>query len=57
MGDKYNIISDGKRKMLIIKDCTLDDKGPYVALVGSTKATAELTVIGMYRCPGFFFQC
>uniref|UniRef100_A0A3B3Q9Q6 Ig-like domain-containing protein n=1 Tax=Paramormyrops kingsleyae TaxID=1676925 RepID=A0A3B3Q9Q6_9TELE len=44
-GEKYDIVCDGKRRALIIKDCLLQDEGPYVALIGTTRATAELFVI------------
>ena len=45
-GDKYTIISEGKRRALIVKNCDLKDEGGYVAHIGSVKASAELCVIG-----------
>lgn len=45
-GDKYDIISDGKKRTLVIKDSTLGDAGKYIVMVGEAKATARLTVIG-----------
>ena len=45
-GDKYNIISEGKRRALIVKNCKLKDEGGYVALIGSVRASADLCVIG-----------
>ena len=45
-GDKYDIISDGKKRTLVIKDSILRDAGKYTVMVGEAKATARLTVIG-----------
>lgn len=45
-GDKYTIISEGKRRALIVKNCSLKDEGNYVAHIGSIKASAGLFVIG-----------
>lgn len=45
-GDKYTIISEGKRRALIVKNCELKDEGGYVAHIGSVKASADLFVIG-----------
>lgn len=45
-GEKHTIISDGKRRALIVKNCDLKDEGGYVAHIGSVKASAELCVIG-----------
>lgn len=45
-GEKYIIISEGKRRALIVKNCDLKDEGGYVAHIGSVKASAELCVIG-----------
>ena len=47
-GDKYDIICDGKRRVLVVKDCMLKDEGGYAALIGSTRATADLLVMGQY---------
>lgn len=46
--DKYQIISDGKRRVLVVKNCERFDEGAFVALIGSTRASADLTVIGKY---------
>uniref|UniRef100_A0A8C0EK92 Titin n=1 Tax=Bubo bubo TaxID=30461 RepID=A0A8C0EK92_BUBBB len=45
-GDKYDIISDGKKRTLVVKDSILGDAGKYTVMVGEAKATARLTVIG-----------
>lgn len=45
-GDKYTIVSEGKRRALIVKNCELKDEGGYVARIGSVKASADLCVIG-----------
>lgn len=45
-GDKYTVISEGKRRALIVKNCELKDEGGYVAHIGSVKASADLYVIG-----------
>lgn len=45
-GDKYTIISEGKRRALIVKNCDLKDEGNYVAHIGAIKASASLAVIG-----------
>lgn len=45
-GEKYTIISEGKRRALIVKNCELKDEGGYVAHIGSVKASADLCVIG-----------
>uniref|UniRef100_A0A8C3KHS4 Titin n=1 Tax=Calidris pygmaea TaxID=425635 RepID=A0A8C3KHS4_9CHAR len=47
-GDKYDIISDGKRRTLVVKDSILGDAGKYTVMVGEAKATARLTVIGKF---------
>lgn len=46
-GDKYDIISDGKKRVLVIKSCELKDEGGFVAVIGTTRASADLTVIGV----------
>ncbi|MEQ2170442.1 hypothetical protein GOODEAATRI_000282 [Goodea atripinnis] len=43
-GDKYEMVSDGKRRTLIIKDCEPKDEGGYVVMIGETRAGADLTV-------------
>lgn len=56
-GDKYAIISEGKRRALIVKSCSLKDEGDYVAHIGSIKASANLLVIGETCFPvGIFLQ-
>lgn len=45
-GDKYTVVSEGKRRALIVKNCDLKDEGGYVAHIGSVKASADLSVIG-----------
>lgn len=44
--DKYEIISDGKSRILVVKKCELSDEGPFVALIGATRASADLIVLG-----------
>lgn len=48
-GDKYQMVSDGKRRALVIKDCELKDEGGYVVVIGETRASADLTVLGKPR--------
>ncbi|XP_062287346.1 titin-like [Scomber scombrus] len=43
-GDKYQIISDGKRRTLVIKDCDPKDEGGYVVMIGPNEASVNLTV-------------
>lgn len=50
-GDKYTVVSEGKRRVLIVKNCELKDEGGYVAHIGSIKASADLCVIGKTPCP------
>lgn len=47
-GDKYDIIADGKKRILVVKDATLQDMGTYVVMVGAARAAAHLTVIGKF---------
>lgn len=47
-GDKYDIIADGKKRVLVVKDATLQDMGTYVVMVGAARAAAHLTVIGKF---------
>lgn len=49
-GDKYDIIADGKKRILVVKDATLQDMGTYVVMVGAARAAAHLTVIGKFVC-------
>lgn len=46
--DKYDIISDGKKRTLVVKDSVIGDAGKYSVMVGEAKATARLTVIGRF---------
>lgn len=49
---KYDIIDDGKKHMLIINCCEFDDEDEYtVAVLGKTSA-ARLTVTGKCRAAG-----
>lgn len=50
-GDKYQMVSDGKRRTLVIKSCELKDEGGYVVMIGTTRASADLTVLGKPRPP------
>lgn len=46
-GDKYDIISDGKKRILVVKDAVpKEDDGTYAAMIGQSRAPAELIVIG-----------
>lgn len=45
-GDKYQMVSDGKRRTLVIKETELKDEGGYVVVIGATRAGADLTVRG-----------
>uniref|UniRef100_A0AAR2J2J5 Uncharacterized protein n=1 Tax=Pygocentrus nattereri TaxID=42514 RepID=A0AAR2J2J5_PYGNA len=40
--DKYEIISDGKRRVLVVKNCERNDEGHFVALIGATRASIVL---------------
>lgn len=55
-GDKYMVISEGKRRALIVKNCQLKDEGGYVAHIGSVKASADLFVIGKLQNWLLIFQ-
>lgn len=44
--DKYEIVSDGKKRALKVKNCERHDEGGYIAIIGNVRATADLTVIG-----------
>ncbi|XP_010793050.1 titin-like, partial [Notothenia coriiceps] len=48
-GEKFSIVSEGKRRALIVKSCEVKDEGGYVAHIGGVKASAELTVIEKLR--------
>lgn len=45
-GDKFTIVSEGKRRVLTVKNCELKDEGGYVAHIGTIKASANLVVTG-----------
>lgn len=45
-GDRYQLVTDGKRRTLIIKKSELKDEGGYVVVIGTTRASADLTVLG-----------
>lgn len=45
-GDKYELVSDGKKRSLVIKVSELKDEGGYVVVIGETRASADLTVSG-----------
>lgn len=48
-GEKYQMVSDGKKRMLVIKNCEPKDEGSYVVMIGTTRAPADLTVLGKSR--------
>jgi hypothetical protein len=45
---KYELIDDGKKHMLIINSCEIDDESQYSIEVLDQKSCAQLTVEGMY---------
>lgn len=45
-GDRYQLVSDGKRRTLVIRKSELRDEGQYVVMIGTTRANADLTVLG-----------
>lgn len=55
-GDKYTVVSEGKRRALVVKNCELKDEGGYVAHIGSVKASADLSVIGKLHDSSWRFQ-
>lgn len=48
IGDKFDIIADGKKHILVINDSQFDDEGEYTAEVDGKKSTARLFVEGKY---------
>lgn len=54
-GDKYDVIADGKKRVLVVKDATLQDMGTYVVMVGAARAAAHLTVIGECVCASWIY--
>ena len=49
-GDKYKMISDGKRRSLLIQSSERKDEGGYIVMIGSNRASVDLTVLGMIHC-------
>lgn len=47
---KYDIIDDGKKHMLVINHCEFDDEGDYSIEVLSKTSRAKLTVEGKSCC-------
>lgn len=57
-GDKYDIFSDGKKRVLVIKESVLDDEGRYIVMLGDVKAKAQLKVIGKFLFPlHIYYAC
>ena len=57
---KYDIIDDGKKHMLIINCCEFDDEDEYTIAVLSKSSTARLTVEGKFcsrRSVELFASC
>lgn len=50
-GDRYQLVSDGKRRTLIIRKSELKDEGGYVVVIGTTRASVDLTVLGKHLLP------
>lgn len=48
IGEKFDIIADGKKHILVINDSQFDDEGEYTAEVDGKKSTARLFVEGKY---------
>lgn len=48
IGEKFDIIADGKKHILVINDSQFDDEGEYTAEVEGKKSTARLFVEGKY---------
>lgn len=44
--DKFDIIADGKKHILVINDSQFDDEGVYTAEVEGKKTSAQLFVTG-----------
>ena len=49
-GDKYKMISDGKKRTLLIQSSECKDEGGYIVVIGGNRASADLTVLGMIHC-------
>lgn len=48
VGEKFDIIADGKKHILVINDSQFDDEGEYTAEVEGKKTTAKLFVEGKF---------
>lgn len=48
IGDKFDIIVDGKKHILVINDSQFDDEGEYTAEAEGKKTTAKLFVEGKF---------
>lgn len=48
IGEKFDIIADGKKHILVINDSQFDDEGEYTAEVDGKKSTARLFVEGKH---------
>lgn len=46
-GDKYEAVSVGIERSLIVKDITKADKGKYTCTLGDSKTTAQMNVKGL----------
>lgn len=47
--DKYIIKKEGKKRILIVKNCTQSDAAEYSCVLGSLKTSCKLNVICMYQ--------
>lgn len=48
VGDKFDIIADGTKHILVINDSQFDDEGEYTAVVEGKESTAKLFVEGKF---------
>lgn len=48
VGEKFDIIADGKKHILVINDSQFDDEGEYTAEVEGKTTTAKLFVEGKF---------
>lgn len=53
--DKFDIIADGKKHILVINDSQFDDEGVYTAEVEGKKTSAQLFVTG--NSPSMIWKC
>lgn len=51
---KYDIIDDGKKHMLVINHCEFEDEGEYTIEVLGKTSTAKLTVEGKFLLKQYF---